>query len=293
MSHLTKVMLRVLINRMRNKILPDRSETQFGFMADKGTKNAIFSLRTLMERAIGVQKDLCLCFIDYSNAFVKVKHSDPFDILLRHNCDGKVLRVIRNLYWEQEATIRIDDDCSVYKPICRRVRQGCVFCPDLFNIYRERILRHHKGVRIGGNNINNVRYADDTGLIADSEEKLQNILTTVTVESENKELQLNAKKIECMVITITITISKQSVIPVCYILCKGERIKQVDTFKYLSFTITPDSRCYTEIKKRIALSKETFARMKSIFTNRNIKVYTKINTLKAYIWFIPLYGCEC
>ena len=67
-------------------------------------------------------------------------------------------------------------------------------------------------------------------LIADSEEKLQNILTTVTIESENKGLQLNAKKTECMVI------SKQSEVPVCNILWKGERIKQGSTF-----TITPDA----------------------------------------------------
>ena len=127
MSHLTKVMLRVLMNRMANKILLEISETQFGFIADKGTRNAIFSLRTLMERAIEVQKDLYLCLIDYTKALDKVKHSDLFDILLRHNCDGKDLRVIRNLYWEQEATKRIDDECSVYKPICRGVRQGCVF----------------------------------------------------------------------------------------------------------------------------------------------------------------------
>ena len=115
-------------------------------------------------------------------------------------------------------------------------------------------------------------------LTTDSEEKLQNILTTVTVESENKGLQLNANKTKCMVI------SKQSDIPVCNILCKGERIKQVNSFKYLGVTITPDARCKTVIKKTIALSKDTFTKMKSIFTNRNIKVYTKINNLK------PTYG---
>ena len=84
MSHLTKVMLRVrvLMNRMRNKILLVISETQFGFMAYKGTKNAIFSMRNLMERAIEVQKDLYLCFINYSKAFDKVKHSHLFDILV-------------------------------------------------------------------------------------------------------------------------------------------------------------------------------------------------------------------
>ena len=199
----TKVMLRVLMNRMRNKILPEISVTQFGIMADKGTRNAIFPLTTLMERAIEVQKDLYLCLIDYSKTFVKVKHFDMFDISLRHNCDRKDLGVITNMYWEQEATIRIDDDCSVYKPICRGVRQGCFFSPDLFNIYSEMVLRnikHHEGVRVGGNNINNLRYSDDTVLLADSGVKLQNILTTVIVECENRGLQIIAKKTECMVI---------------------------------------------------------------------------------------------
>ena len=112
-------------------------------------------------------------------------------------------------------------------------------------------------------------------------------LTTVTTESENKGLQLNAKTTECMVI------SKLSDIPVFNIICKGERIKQVGTFKYLGFTITPDARCNTEIKKRIALSKDTFSEMKSIFINRNIRSYTKISTQKAYTWSILLHGCEC
>ena len=78
----------------------------------------------MKQRTLVLKKDLYLCFIDYSKAFENVRHSDLFDILLRHNCDGKDLRVIRNLHWEQEAIVRID---NMYKPICRRVRQGCVF----------------------------------------------------------------------------------------------------------------------------------------------------------------------
>ena len=164
-----------------------------------------------MEGAIEVQKDLYLCFIGYPELFDQVGHPDLFDMSLRLNCDRKDLKVIRNLHWEQEATIRIDNDCSLYKSICRGVRQGCVFSPDLFNIYSEMTLwnlKQHEGVRVGGNNIKkNLRYADDTVSIAHSEEKLQNIRTTVTIDSKNKGLQLNAKKTECMVI------SKQSDIP--------------------------------------------------------------------------------
>ena len=78
-------------------------------------------------------------------------------------------------------------------------------------------------------------------------------------------------------------ISKQSEISVYSILCKGERIKQVGTFKYLGFTITQDARYVTEIKKRIAFSTDTFTKMKSIFPNRNIRICTKFDTLTAYV----------
>ena len=150
-----------------------------------------------MERSIEVQKDVYLCFIDYSKAFHKVRHADLFDILIGLNMDGKDLRTLRNMYWEQEAAIKVDNECIEYRPIRRGVRQGCVFSPDLFNIYSEMILRNvenQEGVIVGGQNINNLRYADDTVLIADSEHKLQMILTAVVEESEKKGLQLNAKK---------------------------------------------------------------------------------------------------
>ena len=78
----------------------------------------------------------------------------------------------------------------------------------------------------------------------------------------------------------------------CNILCKRERIKQVGTFKYLGFTITPDARRDTEIQKRTALYNDKFTKVKSIFTNRNIRIYTKINIMKAHIRSILLYGYE-
>ena len=150
-----------------------------------------------------------------------------------------------------------------------------------------RNIEEQDGVKVGGQNINNLRYADDTVLIADSEEKLQDILQTVAEESENKGLQLDAKKTECMVI------SKKPYTPTSNLICKGEKIKQVDSFKYLGFTITPNAKCDTEIKKRIAIAKDTFSKMKTVFTNRNISLPTKFNTLRTYVWSVLIYGCEC
>ena len=99
-----------------------------------------------------------------------MKHQNLFSILDNLDIDGKDLRIVRNLYWEQSAAVRIGGDLSEYRPIQRGVRQGCVLSPDLFNIYSEVILRKldYPGLKVNGENINNIRYADDTVLIAES-----------------------------------------------------------------------------------------------------------------------------
>ena len=280
----------MLLYRARNRIHPEILDTQFGFLPDRDTRNAIYTLSALIERLIEMQKDLFLSFIDCSKAFDKVKHEQLFKILENLGKDGKDLRILRNLYWEQEAAIRSGGEIGTFKAIKRGVRQGCVLSPDLFNIYSEIILRNiedHNGIRGGGRNINNLRYADDTVLIADSEQGLQNILNVVTTCSEEYGLSLNTKKTECMVV------SKKSDPPQCNISCKNEKIKEVHHFKYLGFTIKSDGKCDTEIRKRIAMSKETFTQMRSLFNNRNLALKTKTRMLKAYVWSLLLYGCEC
>ncbi|GFS01404.1 retrovirus-related Pol polyprotein LINE-1 [Elysia marginata] len=130
-------------------------------------------------------------------AFDKVKRSELFGILDQLNTDGKDLRILRNLYWEKLAAIRIDGEYTDFTEIKRGVRQGCVLSPDLFNLYSEVILRNitdMKGIKVGDRNITNLSYADDIVLIANSQENLQALLSVVTYESEIMGLQLNARK---------------------------------------------------------------------------------------------------
>ena len=132
MSHITKILLKILMARMRNKITPEIAEEQCGFVKDKGTRNAIYMLRTLTERATEIQRDLYLCFIDYTKAFDKLRHEEIMSILDSLNIDGKDLRIVRNIYWEQTAAMRIGNGLSAFQDITRGVRQGCVLSPDLF-----------------------------------------------------------------------------------------------------------------------------------------------------------------
>src|SRR5688572_4012079 len=126
------------------------------------------------------------------------------EILQELDIDGKDIRVVRNLYWEQTACMRVDRHFSDSTEIRSGVRQGCVFSPDLFNIYSKKIMLvidSVEGFIIGGFNMNNIRFADDAGLLAASKEKLQELLNKVAEASKRKGLSINIKKTECMVIS--------------------------------------------------------------------------------------------
>ncbi|GFN88374.1 2-aminoadipate transaminase [Plakobranchus ocellatus] len=135
MSQITKILLKIIMLRIRNKIKPEIAEEQCGFVEDKGTSNAIYILRTLIERALEAQKDVYLCFIDYTKAFDRVRHNEIITQLKQLNIDGKDLRIIKTMYWEQTAAMRIENKTSTFQDIKRGVRQGCVLSPDLFSLY--------------------------------------------------------------------------------------------------------------------------------------------------------------
>ena len=157
----------------------------------------------MAQKFIEVDQDIYTCFIDYSKAFDKVHHSQLIECLEKIGVDGRDIRIIANLYWHQKAAIRINNELSPFTSIQRGGRQGCVLSPYLFNIYTEFIFRQSNdlpGITIHGLNINNLRYADDTALIADDNDKLQDIATKVQRESSKAGLEMNVKKTKTMLI---------------------------------------------------------------------------------------------
>ena len=131
-----------------------------------------------------------------------------------------------------------------------------------------------------------IRYADDTVLMANSEKNLQDIVNKVDEASEIYGMALNPTKTEVMVI------SKKKDVPHCNIKIKSDNIKQVENFKYLGSTITSDGRCDIDIKTRIAIAKEFFQRMSKILCNKKLSVNIRCRVLECYIWPILQYGCE-
>ena len=136
------------------------------------------------------KKNIYCCFIDYAKAFDCVDHHQLWIILKAIGIPDHLTCLMRNLYAGQEATVRIGHGTTDLFQIGKVVHQGCILSPCLFNLYAQHIMRYagldetQAGIKIAGRNISNLRYADDTILVAESKEELKSLLMKVKEESE-------------------------------------------------------------------------------------------------------------
>ena len=157
-----------------------------------------------MEKARGFQKNIYFCFIDYAKAFDCVDHHKLWKILKEMGIPDHLTFLLRNLYAAQEARVRTGHGTTDWFPIGKGEPQACILSLCLFNFYAEYIMRNagleeaQAGIKIAGRNINNLRYADDTTLIAESEEEQKNLLWQVKEKSKKAGLKLNIQKTKIM-----------------------------------------------------------------------------------------------
>ena len=164
--------------------------------------------------------------------------------------------------------------------------QGCILSPCLFNLYAEYIMRNagleeaQAGIKIAGRNINNLRYADDNTLMAESEEELKSLLK-VQEESEKVGLKLNIQKTKIMASG-----------PITSWEIDGETVETMADFVFLGSKITADGDCSHEIKRRLLLGRKVMTNLDSIFKSRDIILPKKVHIVKAMVFPVVMYGCE-
>ena len=158
-----------------------------------------------MEKAREFQENIYFCFIDYAKAFDCVDHNKLWKILKEMGIQDHQTCLLRNLYAGQEATVRTGYGTTDWFQTGKGACQGCILSPCLFNLYAEYIMRNagleeaQAGIKIAWRNISNLRYVDDTTLMAESEEELKSLLMKVKEESEKVGLKLNIQKTKIMV----------------------------------------------------------------------------------------------
>ena len=177
--------------------LPD---VQAGFRKGRGTRDQIVSIHWIIKKREFQKVIIYFCFIDYAKAFVCVDHNELWKILKEMGIPLYLTCLLWNLYAGQEATVRTGHETTDWFQIGKGVRQGCILTPCLFNLCAEYIMRNARleeaqaGIKIVGRNINNVRYGDDTTLMAKSKNELKSLLKKVKEETEKGGLKLKFKK---------------------------------------------------------------------------------------------------
>ena len=195
----SKVMLKILQARLQQYVNHELPNVQAGFRKGRGTRDQIANISWIMEKARDFQKSIYFCFIDYAKAFDCVDHKKLWKILKEMGIPDHLTWLLRNLYAGQEATVRTGHGTTDWFQIGKGVLQGCILSPCLFNFYAEYIMRNAgleetpAGIKIARRNINNLRYADDTAFMAESEEELKSLLKKGKVESEKVGLKLNIR----------------------------------------------------------------------------------------------------
>ena len=174
-------------------------DVQAGFRKGRGTRDQIANIRWIIEKAKEFQKNISFCFIDYAKDSDCVDHNKLRKILKEMGIPDHLTHILRNLYAGQESTVRTGCGTTVWFQIGKGVHQGCILSPCLYNLYAEYIMRNaglkeaQTGIKIAGRNNSNLRYADDTTLMAENEE-LRSLLMNVKEKREKVGLKLNIQK---------------------------------------------------------------------------------------------------
>ena len=266
-----------------NHELPD---VQAGFRKGRGTRDQIANIRWIMEKAREFQRNIYFCFIDYAKAFDCVDHNKLWKILQEIGIPDHLTCLLRNLYASQEGTVRTGHGTTDWFQIGKGVCRGCILSSCLFNLYEEYIIRNtgldeaQAGIKIAERNINKLRYAGDTTLMAESEE-LKSLLMKVKEESENIGLRLNIQKTKIMASG-----------PMTSWQIDGETMKTVRDFILGGSKITADGDCSHEIKRRLLLGRKVMTNLVSILKSRDITLPTKVCLVRAMVFPVVMYGCE-
>ena len=197
-SHSSKVMLEIILNRLKPQAEETIAEEQAGFRAGRSTTEQIFNLRILCEKYLQHQQNLYHVFIDFKKAFDRVWHAALWATMQKYNISANLVRTTKQLYDKATSAVQMNGSIGEWFRTTVAVRQGCLLSPTLFNIFLEQImsdaLEEHDGkVSIGGRNIANLRFADDIDALAEEEQELEALVESLYKTCTRYKMEISAE----------------------------------------------------------------------------------------------------
>ena len=257
-SHPSKVMLKIILNRLQPQAEEIIAEEQAGFRAGRSTTEQIFNFRILCEKYLQHQQNLYHVFIDFKKVFDRVRHESLWATMRKYNINASIIRTIENLYDKAQSAVLFNGSTGEWFRTTVGVWQGCLPSPTLFNIFQERIMcealdDHEGSVSFGGRLITNFRFADD--IVVNAE------VMTNNPNGFQREIKI-----------------------------KGQRLEDVENFKYLGAIISNEGS-KPEILSRIAQTIAALSRLMIIWRDKNISLASRVKLMWTLFLSTFLYAC--
>ena len=284
-SHSSKVMLKVILNRLKPQAEEIIAEEKAGFRAGRSTTEQIFNLRILCEKYLQHQQNLYHVF---KKAFDRVWHAALWATMRKYNISANLVRTIEQLYDKATTAVQMNGSIGEWFRTTVGVRQGCLLSSTLFNIFLERIMsdaleKHDWKVSIGGRNITNLRFADDIDALAEEEQELEALVESLDKTCARYKMEISAEKTKLMTNSAN---GIQREIEV-----KGQKLGTVTSFKYLGAVVSDDG-FKPEVLSRIAQATAALTKLKPIWRDNNISLGSKVKLMRSLVSSIFLYACE-
>ena len=287
-SHPSKILLKIILNRLKPQAEKIIAEEQAGFRKGRSTTEQIFNLRLLCEKYLQHQQHLYHVFVDFKKAFDRVWHDALWATMHKYNISANLIEITKNVYERATSAVVFNNTVGDWFRTTIGVRQGCLLSPILFNIFLERIMTdaledHIGSVSIGGRIITNLRFADDIDAIAGSEEELIELVNRLDRTSTSYGMEINTEK------TMIMTNNPNGI--GADIRVHGQRLEEVHSFKYLG-AILSDEGTKQEILARCAQTTTALSKLRNIWHDNNTSIGTKIRLMRSMVVSVLLYGCE-
>ena len=277
-----KVFNKVILQKIREKTETYSSQSQFGFRPNRGTVDAIFIVRQLMQKAKERGVDIHFHFIDFKSAFDTVWRKALWKMMRAIGVNSRIVNIIEKMYDKTNCAVVIDGHITEWFHVSVGVRQGCLLSPTLFNLFLDFVMEEIKclqnHITMDENLAMDLRYADDTTLIS-------TVFTIMNLSTEQLEeacrqygLKINADK--CRIISSDLR----------DIQVEGKTVKKVEEFVFLG-SLVPSTNA--DIRRMISLASIAFGKLRnSIWSRRNINRKLKLRLYKSLIIPIAIYGSE-